>query len=855
MGEDLDLCECDEEPLAAMWPTDIEDKSNKQFNIEKPGNTEENLLKEFQSQEEKHKLDFMKLAELTDYSDIGSHQLTSLVKQYKFRRANAFRLLQEELDSLSKQRQEIEQRKQDILQEHRFVEKNQISVLDDGYDIWGAPDLERAKKVTFLYKNEIDVGVNMTGEYGTVGYWKGRAVRLERLLEDSLKRENILVQKLQECAKMEEQKLPVEELSSILKRADNFLHFILQNAPIVIAHQDKDLRYRFIYNHFPSLGEEDIIGKTDEEILLGSEGVKEFQDFKREVLENGKAAKREITYATPLFGKKTFLTYVEPVFNKKGEIIGINYMGFEVTDQLVKREKLAKYREEMAVQKAKETELSKTIHVTEETMRAKQMLATMSHEIRSPLTGVVGMAEILANTNVDMEQRQLLDVILSSGDLVLQLINDILDFSKVESGVMQLEETKFRPREVVRHVLQTAAASLRKDLILEGHVSEDIPLEVMGDVLRIRQILTNLVSNAVKFTHKGTVGINLRVVSKPNSLQTYTANATENPVTQKCCAETSCSSKVGKETENTGEEIVWLQYEVYDTGIGIPEKAIPTLFKRYMQASADHARKYGGTGLGLAICKQLVELMEGNITVKSKENEGSTFTFMLPCKVPLEQDLSDDPDESPTVSCSGLDPMEGFFLFKPKTFHRPKSPDSSHLKQTSSVDHDKKENGKSRPNHQSSGQVLLVEDNKVNIMVAKSMVEQLGHSVCVVNNGLEAIRAVQQTRFDLILMDVHMPVMDGLQATRLIRSFEENGYWDASVGPTCQSSPASSSLSQECYDETRKRKRTPIIAMTANSFAESASECLDSGMDSYISKPVTVQNLKEILQNFFACNL
>jgi hypothetical protein len=123
------------------------------------------------------------------------------------------------------------------LQEHRFVEKNQISVLEEGYDIWGAPDLESAKKYTCLYKNEIDVGVNVTGEYGTVGYWKERAVRLQKLLEDSMKRERILVQKLQESVKMEEQKLPVEELSHILQRADNFLHFILQNAPIVIAHQ------------------------------------------------------------------------------------------------------------------------------------------------------------------------------------------------------------------------------------------------------------------------------------------------------------------------------------------------------------------------------------------------------------------------------------------------------------------------------------------------------------------------------------------------------------------------------------------------------------------------------------------
>jgi hypothetical protein len=146
--------------------------------------------------------------------------------------------------------------------------------------------------------------------------------------------------------------------------------------------------------------------------------------------------------------------------------------------------------------------------------------------------------------------------------------------------------------------------------------------------------------------------------------------------------------------------------------------------------------------------------MEGTLTVHSKENVGSTFTFVLPSKVPLEQDLSDDPDESPTVSRSGLtpNPLEGFFLFKPKTVHKPKPPDSSHFKQTCSVDLDIKENGKRWPVHQSLGWVLLVEDNKVNVMVAKSMVEQLGHSVCVVNNGLEAIRAVQRTRFDLILM-------------------------------------------------------------------------------------------------------
>ncbi|KAL4294512.1 hypothetical protein AHAS_Ahas18G0235500 [Arachis hypogaea] len=255
-------------------------------------------------------------------------------------------------------------------------------------------------------------------EYDTVKYWKQRALRLEKLVEASIQREQILQDKLLErINNIERQSSHVEELSQILKRADNFLHFILQNAPVVIGHQvlksmDKELRYRFIYNHFPSLQEEDIIGKTDVEIFTGS-GVKESQEFKREVLEKGLPAKREITFETELFGSKTFLIYVEPVFSKVGETIGINYMGMDVTDQVnvnfvliflmvmaahmifhnspklqvQKRERMAKIREEIAVQKAKETELNKTIHITEETMRAKQMLATMSHEIRSPLSG------------------------------------------------------------------------------------------------------------------------------------------------------------------------------------------------------------------------------------------------------------------------------------------------------------------------------------------------------------------------------------------------------------------------------------------------------------------------------------
>ncbi|PNX94084.1 histidine kinase 5-like protein [Trifolium pratense] len=577
------------EVLPSMWPEDIGTDVGKQFNIEKPGSDQDMLEEVTIIDEVTTVADFKRLIELTNFTEKGSSQLAYLMKHWEYKQANVARLLREELDNLSKQRQDVELRKLEILEEHRFEEeryggdKRPVSILDDIYDIWQQDVPCRKSKVVVQNKR-----IEIDAEYDTVVYWKQRAMHLEKLLEASIQREETLEQKLQESIKnFERQSSPVEELSQILKRADNFLHFILQNAPVVIGHQDKELRYRFIYNHFPSLHEDDIIGKTDVEIFTGS-GVKENQDFKREVLEKGLPAKREITFETELFGSKTFLIYVEPVFSKTGETIGINYMGMDVTDQVRKRERMAKIREEIAVQKAKETELNKTIHITEETMRAKQVLATMSHEIRSPLSGVVSMAEVLSTTNLNREQRELLDVMLSSGDMVLQIINDILDLSKVESGVMKLEATKFRPREVVKHVLQTAAASLQKILTLEGHVADDVPIEVIGDVLRIRQILTNLISNAIKFTHEGKVGINLYVVQEPTftkaeGIQKITSGHSTIPLNvvkeEKYGFNDDCRSPVKSECSMNGdaddqhsstETTVWICCDVYDTGIGIP---------------------------------------------------------------------------------------------------------------------------------------------------------------------------------------------------------------------------------------------------------------------------------------------
>ncbi|KAK7311931.1 hypothetical protein RJT34_10408 [Clitoria ternatea] len=635
------------------------------------------------------------------------------------------------------------------------------------------------------------------------------------------------------------------------------------------------------------------------------------------------------------------------------------------------------------------------------------MLATMSHEIRSPLSGVVSMAEVLSTTKLDKEQRQLLDVMLSSGDLVLQLINDILDLSKAESGVMRLEATKFRPREVVKHVLQTAAASLQKILTLEGHVADDVPIEVIGDVLRIRQILTNLISNAIKFTHEGKIGINLYVVPEPTiekveGIQRMTPNqatisvngvkeekylptpqsgsdrnlhggcqkhddhCNQNHAFNECSSPVKSECSMNGDTEeqpHSTETTVWIRCDVYDTGIGIPENAIPTLFKRYMQVSVGHARKYGGTGLGLAICKQLVELMGGHLTVSSKEHQGSTFTFILPYKVSIACDNSDDPDELSDVENNDAtydDTIEGFFQFQPHTLGALFSSNGASRTQkllphklsgfseslcsfpsddimskgtclvddassvidalemsesTSSSGHipeTKKENllSKDKQHHawslngganssepmvtngemaeatrsselqqtfqgqgkankptpcvtsssssssSSSGlsevtkfplkpRILLVEDNKINVMVTQSMMKQLGHSIDVVNNGVEAVRAVQHCAYDLVLMDVCMPVMNGLQATKLIRSFEETGNWDAARNAGIERSTDSD---YEC--SITSTKRIPIVAMTANALSESAEECFASGMDSFVSKPVTFQKLKECIEQY-----
>ncbi|XP_044968866.1 probable histidine kinase 1 [Hordeum vulgare subsp. vulgare] len=594
--------------------------------MENYGKDHEDALKDVEFREQPARVDLSRLAEIADTEKAAS-QMQYFVKHSEYRRANNARLLSEELGHLSQQREEIEQKKQQIMEEDQRHNALKCSSQESS-DLSHDEDLEE------------------DAEHDSTPYWKRRALRSEKAHEASLQRERSLEEKLGEYLKKFQPETLAGEFSAMLKRADYFLHLILQSAPIVIAHQD-------------------VIGKTDHEILSG-EGIDEMNKVKREVMAKGIPTKREFVFNTPLFGAKTFVVYIEPVFSKIGETIGVNYVGLDITDQVKTREKMTDIRVREAVQKAKETEHSRSLNITEDTPQAKQTLATMSHEIGSPLSEVLRIAELLATTKLDQEQHQLLELMLSFGNVVLQSIDGILGFSKVESGVMKLQSAIFRPREVVEHVLQTASSFMKKELTLEGCVGDDVPSEVIGDARKIQEILTNLISfsNAVKFTQDGKVGINLNVVDKQqlecqiehirphfaspiNTETEYYPAWPENSDkdTLRCSNREDAHQNGIPSNENSTGEAVWLRFNVYDTGIGIPEKSLPFLFKRYMHANEEHTTKYGGTGLGLAVCKQLVDLMGGTLTVLSKENEGSTFTVMLPCTIPDNGQNSPAPGE------------------------------------------------------------------------------------------------------------------------------------------------------------------------------------------------------------------
>lgn len=534
---------------------------------------------------------------------------------------------------------------------------------------------------------------------------------------------------------------------------------------------------------------------------------------------------------------------------------------------------------DITIQVEAKEQLLRSKEAAEAAVRAKgEFLANMSHEIRTPLNGVLGIAELLDGTKLDAQQREYVRVIRTSGEGLLQIINDILDFSKIEAGRLELENTAFDIIDGTEAVVDLLAQKgLAKGLEIIFDVDPAMPRTVIGDPVRIRQVITNLLNNAIKFTEKGEVTVAIQLVEKRGRLGVF-------------------------------------RFSINDTGIGIPPDRLDRLFRPFSQIDSSTTRRFGGTGLGLVISQQLVQAMGGTIKAISSSGQGSSFSFRL--ELPLG---ADDRTPVPQIMLYGVEvavaepsanlrsviqkhfqswgarvsevgnaeemwtlldatPPPSLLLMDQKLLRgerrlgveavanaaasgetsivimvsRPNSKELQALRDRPNIytirkplkfeplgdllrriltgDVESLESGFPDASPTPTGveapsadthSILVVEDNPVNQLVVVEMLRRMGFHCDSADNGLEAIRAIEAIRYDLVLMDCQMPEMDGYEATRQLREKEHGSG-----------------------------RHLPIVAITANAMKGDREKCLNAGMDDYISKPVTVASLKSILEKY-----
>jgi two-component system sensor histidine kinase/response regulator len=660
-----------------------------------------------------------------------------------------------------------------------------------------------------------------------------------------------------------------------LRDGESLFLSLVQSIPACFLRKDRDGKIVFVNDHFAALfgkTAEDIVGKTVAD-LYPEEFAKDAREEDERVMQTGQVI--EDVFDDVVEGKVHYYASRKgPVRDEQGNVIGIQTIFWDITEQRIAENALLAEREQLKAAK----------EAADHANRAKSdFLANMSHEIRTPMNAIIGMTDLLLETQLTQTQLEYLRMVHDSGEALLTLINDILDFSKIEAGKLELETTTFDIRESLGDSMKGLGFRAHcKGLELAIRIDSRIPKYLIGDPGRIRQIVINLVGNAIKFTENGEVVLEIERIAATHDTAT-------------------------------------LRFSVIDTGIGIAIDHCSKIFKEFEQADASTTRKFGGTGLGLAICSRLVQMMGGTIWVESKLGVGSKFQFELPLEIDRSQseskkdsvdvqgvrvlivddnatnrrilkDMLTNWGMQPVTSSGGahavqalvdaneeedafqllisdvnMPEMDGIMLAKAVVDESLLDPnrvimltsgarpdDSSNLRSfgvtyhlikpakqsevynaivaslnaagTSSLPNEPADDAQVQTSAQPLElQILLAEDNIVNQRLAIGILEKLGHRVTIANNGVEALKAIEQQSFDLVLMDLQMPEMDGLAATRELRRREEIGG-----------------------------RRTPVVAMTAHAMKGDREKCLAAGMDDYLCKPIRLRDVSAKLSALFA---